>query len=185
MDSILHIGSIAGVPQELSAAQRRFGLRSDVLSFESDDFGYGIDFNYPIRLDYTSPRSIYISNPLNLLKKFPLLLKHINNYDVLHFHYSSSLPFGLDFPIWKMLRKVSIIHHHGSDIRKKGEKRLYKALANRIFVSTPDLLQWSKDALWIPNPIDTQRYGYIGSKEHSGPIKILHAARGLNSSRGR
>lgn len=180
MNSVLHIGSIAGVPQELAAAQRRLGMKSDVLSFEFNDFGYRTDFHYPIKLDYSCRRSICLSNPLNLLQKMPRLLPIAKNYELLHFHYSSGLPFGLDFPLWRMLHKKAVIHHHGSDIRNKGESRFYSLLAQRIFVSTPDLLQWSRDAIWIPNPIDLELYPYIGAKHRSAKsdadsIKILHA----------
>jgi glycosyltransferase involved in cell wall biosynthesis len=179
MDSVLHIGSIAGVPQELSSAQRRIGLRSDVLSFEFDDFGYRTDFHYPIKLNYYSRSSIYPSNPLNLLQKMPRIIPLAKNYDVLHFHYSSGLPFGLDFLIWKLIGKTAIIHHHGSDIRYKKESSFYSRLAQRIFVSTPDLLEWSRDAIWVPNPLDLEMYPYVGLKNQQSnemdSIKILHA----------
>ncbi|OPY49923.1 MAG: hypothetical protein A4E49_03005 [Methanosaeta sp. PtaU1.Bin112] len=179
MDSILHIGSIAGVPQGLSAAQRRLGQRSDVLSFEFEDFGYLTDYHFPIKLDYSSRRSIYFENPLNLLQKMPLLLPIARDYDLLHFHYSSGLPFGLDFPLWRLLNKKVVMHHHGTDIRQKGEHWLYARLAQRIFVSTPDLLEWSKDAIWVPNPLDIEMYPYVGSGNTSAndldSVKILHA----------
>ncbi len=175
MDSVLHIGSIAGVPQELSSAQRRLGMKSDVLSFEYDDFGYRTDYHYPIKLDYSSRRSIYLSNPVNLLKKMPRLLPIAKKYDLLHFHYSSGLPFGLDLPLWRVLGKKVVMHHHGSDIRLKREPWLYSRLAQKIFVSTPDLLKWSREATWIPNPIDLERYQYVGVKSSVDSVKILHA----------
>lgn len=175
----MHIGSIAGVPQELSAAQRRMGQRSDVLSFEFYDFERRTDFHYPIKLDYSSRRSIYLSNPRNLLRKMPLLLPIARDYDLLHFHYSSGMPFGLDFPLWRLLNKKVVMHHHGTDIRHKGEHWLYSRLAQRIFVSTPDLLEWSRDAIWVPNPLDLEMYQYVGAKDRQSneadPIKILHA----------
>ena len=175
----MHIGSIAGVPQELSAAQRRLGQRSDVLSFEFYHFGYRTDFHYPIKLDYSSWRSIYLSNPINLLRKMPHLLPIARDYDLLHFHYSSGLPFGLDFPLWRVLNKKVVMHHHGTDIRHKGEHWLYTRLAQRIFVSTPDLLEWSRDAIWVPNPLDLEMYPYVGAKNQQSnemdSIKILHA----------
>ncbi|MDD4446172.1 MAG: glycosyltransferase family 4 protein [Methanothrix sp.] len=179
MDSILHIGSIAGVPQELSAAQRRLGQRSDVLSFEFYDFGYRTDFHYPIKLDYSSCSSIYFANPINLLRKMPLLLPIARDYDLLHFHYSSGLPFGLDFPLWRMLKKKVVMHHHGTDIRHKGEHWLYARFSQRIFVSTPDLLEWSRDAIWVPNALDIKMYPFVGVKSQptneKDSIKILHA----------
>jgi len=175
MDSILHIGSIAGVPQELSSAQRCLGMKSDVLSFEYDDFGYRTDYHYPIKLDYSTKLSIYLSNPVNLLKKMPRLLPIARRYDLIHFHYSSGLPFGLDFPLWRALGKKIVMHHHGSDIRFKREPLIYSKLAQRIFVSTPDLLKWSRGATWIPNPIDLKQYPFIGAKNRVGSVKILHA----------
>ena len=179
MDTILHIGSVAGVPQNISAAQRRLGRRSDVLSFEYHDFGYPTDFHYPIKLDYSSKRSIYLSNPINLLQKMPRLFPIAKDYDLLHFHYSSGLPFGLDFPLWRLLHKKVVIHHHGTDIRYKGEHWFLNRFAQRIFVSTPDLLEWSQNAIWIPNPLDLELYPYVGVKEKqendADPIKINHA----------
>ncbi len=175
----MHIGSIAGVPQELSAAQRRLGQRSDVLSFEFYDFGYRADFHYPIKLDYSSCSSIYFANPKNLLRKMPLLLPIARDYDLLHFHYSSGLPFGLDFPLWRLLKKKVVMHHHGTDIRHKGEHWLYARFSQRIFVSTPDLLEWSKSAIWVPNALDIEMYPFVGAKRklsnEKDSIKILHA----------
>lgn len=175
----MHIGSVAGVPQNISAAQRRLGQRSDVLSFEYHDFGYPTDFHYPIKLDYSSKRSIYLSNPINLLQKMPRLLPIVKDYDLLHFHYSSGLPFGLDFPLWRLLHKKVVVHHHGTDIRNKGEHWFLNRFAQRIFVSTPDLLEWSQNAIWIPNPLDLELYPYVGVKEKqendADPIKIIHA----------
>lgn len=50
--AILHIGDIAGVPQELSRAQRKIiGFKSDVLSFEPNPFRYNrfiLPINYCI-----------------------------------------------------------------------------------------------------------------------------------------
>lgn len=175
MLSILHIGSIAGVPQELAHAQRKLGIKSDVLSFDPNPFGYRVDMHHPIELGYSSNWDRYIFNPLKLRKKAPCILRLMGQYDLLHFHYSSAIPFGLDFPLWKMAGKKAVIHHHGSDIRNKGEARMYSRSAHRIFVSTPDLLEWSEKATWIPNPIDLDRYRFVGIDRCSDAIKILHA----------
>lgn len=179
MDSILHIGSIAGVPQELSSAQIKLGQKSDVLSFEFNDYGYPTDFHHPIKLDYTSRFSIYLLNPLNLLQKMPLLLRISKDYDLLHFHYSSGLPLGLDFPLWRALHKKVVMHYHGTDLRRKGEPWFRSRFAQRTFVSTPDLLEWSKNASWIPNPLNIERYPFVGVRNRpaneNDSIKILHA----------
>ena len=163
--SIIHVGSIAGVPQELSKAQRRLGLKSDVITFQNHPFKYDVDISRPTRLPV----------PLKYLERIQYFFKVVKNYDVLHFHWSSLIPFGWDIPLWRRKEKCIIVHHHGDDIRRKGEGWFYKKFADQILVSTPDLLDWSPDAVWVPNPIDLQRYQYLDSEKHTGNTKILHA----------
>lgn len=167
MKSILHIGNIAGVPQVLSKAQRKMGFKSDVLSFDFNKFEYNIDLYYPTNLPF----------PLRSVEKIFNFRRISNNYDVFHFHYYSILPFGVDIPIWKIQKKKVIIHHHGSDIRNKGEPRMYEKFADKIIVSTPDLLKWSPNAVWVPNPISIEDFSYVGNenKDRSEEINIVHA----------
>lgn len=165
MNSVLHIGSIAGVPQTLSKAQRREELTSDVLVFGTNPFRYDVDYSCPTTWRF----------PFNYAQKILTLLKMAKKYDIFHFHYNSIIPFGLDFPFYKMAVKKVIMHHHGSDIRYKGEKFLYSKFANQIFVSTPDLLEWSPRATWIPNPVDLESFPYIGVRDGSEEVNIVHA----------
>jgi glycosyltransferase involved in cell wall biosynthesis len=165
MPSVLHIGSIAGVPQELSRAQRRLGLRSDVISFQPHPFDYEVDYFRPNRLPF----------PLRYAERLHSISKIIGDYDILHFHYFSVLPFGLDLPLWKMLGKKIVFHYHGDDIRNKGEGMLSRKYAGTALVSTPDLLAWSPRARWTPNPIDLKKYSYIGVEDYERKLRIVHA----------
>lgn len=165
MPSILHVGSIAGVPQELSRAERRLGLHSDVISFQPHPFDYEVDFFRPTRLPF----------PLRYAERLRSIFKIVENYEILHFHYFSVFPFGLDLPIWKMLGKKIVFHYHGDDIRNKGEGTLSRRYASEVLVSTPDLLAWSLRARWTPNPIDLEKYPYIGVEDHERKLKIVHA----------
>jgi glycosyltransferase involved in cell wall biosynthesis len=165
MPSILHVGSIAGVPQELSKAQRRLGQKSDVISFQPHPFHYDVDFYRPTKLPF----------PLRYLERLYYMFQIMGDYDILHFHYFSLFPFGWDLPIWKALGKKIVMHHHGDDIRNKGEGWLHARLANAILVSTPDLLAWSPRAKWIPNPIDLGKFEYAKSDDRQGSLKIVHA----------
>lgn len=165
MNSILHVGDTAGVPQELSKAQRKLGLKNDVLSFYPHPFNYEVDFFHPIKLPY----------PFDNGEKFFNLFNILNNYDILHFHYASIFPNGKDFPIWKMLRKKVIMHHHGSDLRFIGERPRYLKYSDKILVSTPDLLEWSPNAVWIPNPINLEKLSYVGVNTGSDEVNIVHA----------
>ncbi|MCJ7445379.1 MAG: glycosyltransferase family 4 protein [Methanotrichaceae archaeon] len=162
---VLHIGNIASVPQELSKAQRKLGLKSDVISFQPHAFKYEVDIYRPTKLPF----------PLKYAERLGSLYTIAESYDIFHFHWSSAVPFGIDLPIWKRLGKKIVLHHHGDDIRQRGEAFFYSKFANHIFVSTPDLLEWSPNAIWIPNPIDLQKLQYIGAKEHSGSLRVVHA----------
>ena len=165
MTSVLHVGSIAGVPQELSRAERRMGLKSDVISFEPHPFDYEVDFSRSTRLPF----------PLKYAERMHAISNIVGDYDILHFHYFSVLPFGLDLPLWKMLSKKIIIHYHGDDIRNKGEGILSRRYAREVLVSTPDLLAWSPRARWTPNPIDLKKYPCIGVEDQEQTLRIVHA----------
>lgn len=177
MKSVLHIGDIAGVPQGLSRAQSKMGLKSDVLSFSSHKFEYDIDLYYPTKLPRNLYSLRYIGGFLKRIERMTNLLKISNEYDIFHFHFSSVLPFGMDVPIWKILKKKVIIHHHGSDIRHKQEFKMYLKFADIILVSTPDLLNWSPTAIWIPNPISLDDFSYygVGYKNKTECVNIIHA----------
>lgn len=169
MKRILHIGS-TGV-QELPAAQRKMGCKSDVLFFYRHSYGIKIDLYCPLKLPF----------PLQYAEEMFHLLRVSNEYDIFHFHfhyqYRSLLPFGVDVLLWKALGKKVIIHHRGEDIRNKSELLFFSKFADKIFVSTPDLLKWSPTAIWIPNPIDLEKFTYVGveNKSKSEEINIVHA----------
>ncbi|NPE28863.1 glycosyltransferase family 4 protein [Methanococcoides sp. SA1] len=161
---ILHIGDIAGVPQELAKAQRKLGHKSDVLSFTKHPFCYDLDYCYMLNARF----------PMNYIKMIGLV-RLINKYDILHFHGHSLKSSGIDIILWKILRKKIIIHHHGSELRYKGEKYIYSKFADKILVSTPDLLEWSPTSVWIPNPIDTSKYKFVEPNLNTHKLRILHA----------
>jgi glycosyltransferase involved in cell wall biosynthesis len=127
---IIHVGDICGIPQTLAIEQRRRGHQADCI-----DFPGAFTLRWRIR-------------------KFTKLLQYVPAYDRVHFHYSTALPFALDLPIWKILGKEIVMHFHGSDIRCKRLNPIIKHLADKIYVSTPDLLQWAPCAEWQPQPFD-------------------------------
>jgi glycosyltransferase involved in cell wall biosynthesis len=165
MPSVLHVGSIAGVPQELSRAQRRLGLKSDIISFQTHPFDYEVDYFRPTRLPF----------PLRYIEKMIAISKIAGDYEILHFHYFSVLPFALDLPLWTTLGKKIVFHYHGDDIRNKGENMLSRKCAGAVLVSTPDLLAWSPRAKWIANPIDLRKYPYMGVEGCNKKLMIVHA----------
>jgi len=164
---ILHVGNIAGIATTLANEQKKMGHKATVMSFNKHCLFHKSDYdNY-----------ILDKIPFNIFKNIFLILKLFPKHDVLHFHARSILPFFLDLPLWKFLGKTIVVHYHGSDIRYKNNSLCVKKCANCVFVSTPDLLEWAPDAIWVPNPIDVDKYSNLGefNNQESESILIIHA----------
>jgi len=161
---ILQIGDVAGGPQTLAKYQRKLGYTSDTLSFYQHKYNYGLDFYLPHKTFLP-----------NIIEKIFKLLKFSPNYDIYHFHVGTAGLEGLDLAVWKMLGKTAVIHYHGSEIRGKKDRYFYQKLSDAIIVSTPDLLQYTSNAVLIPIPADLEALPYIGVCENPDTITIVHA----------
>jgi hypothetical protein len=110
----------------------------------------------------------------NWFKWFLICLIKPRKYDIIHVHsYDKIIPFlKLLYP-----GKKIIIHYHGTLIRGNWSKhRLLFKLADKIIVSTPDLLEGAPQGVeYLPNPID---YDLIDNISPNVKIpKIFHAVR--------
>jgi hypothetical protein len=128
---IAHINNISGVSTTIAEEQRKVGHHVNVFTFNKIShlhFG-GEKFNY--------------YSPFSRIKFF----KTINNHDLWHYHY----PYGsLKKKIEKKVNnKIYIKHYHGDDIRGKNDNDM-------CIVCTPDLLQFTPNGIWIPNPVDLE-----------------------------
>ncbi len=151
---IAHINNTSGVASRLASKQISKGFKSDVFVFNRvayEQFG-GIKFNY--------------SSPFSRWKFFKL----IKSYDIWHYHY----PYGsLKSKLEKNHQdKIFIKHYHGSDLRGKFENDF-------CFVSTPDLLKFAPNGIWIPIPIDTDKLETISRNLKTPffdkkPLRIAH-----------
>lgn len=94
---------------------------------------------------------------INRVRHLPEFLAVAEPYDVLHFHYRTYLPQFVDLPFWRLRGHRVWVSFHGSDIRGRTLKAANPLLwlADRVFVSTPDLLATLPDAEWLPNPAPT------------------------------
>jgi glycosyltransferase involved in cell wall biosynthesis len=127
------------------------------------------------------------------------------NYDIYHFKFGQSLlPWNLDLPILKILGKKIVMSYHGLDIRQLNrfkkdkfnqimvEKIGYsffdefkktirhhwiKNWVDIITVSTPDLLEFAKEAEFVPEmaPLDRVQRNENLKPKNSNLITILHA----------
>jgi glycosyltransferase involved in cell wall biosynthesis len=152
------------VPQNLRDGQHIFGYKSDVLSFGEHQFKYGVDISYSSHGQIS--RKIYIIYNI---------IKLSFQYDVFHFHTASLHSTGLDLIIWKFVGKKVIMHYHGSEIRNKKQPLFHKYFVDRYIVSTPDLLAFVPNSLWLPNPIDTKKHSFVEPNLQPHRLRIIHA----------
>lgn len=172
----------------LAREQRKVGV-------EAASYALPNNFNY--FADHTFPSK----QPLWPYLKF--LFGPALKFDVYQFYFGNSLT-GLsltDIAFLKALRKKIFFYFCGCDIRDSKSviktykysackvcwpmqcsanrvkaKKLAEEYANGIFVSTPDLLEFVKNAIFIPQPIDL---GFLKkhntSSNNGNKIKIVHA----------
>ena len=104
------------------------------------------------------------------------LLRLLPRTDVFHFYFGLTLvPQSIQFPILRALRKKSVFHYLGSDIRGKtpGELAFGKKAGAEI-VGSYDAIHWVPDAEVIPPGIDLSRIEPAPPSERARPV-ILHA----------
>ncbi len=84
----------------------------------------------------------------------------------------------------KLRKRPLLAHAHGSDLRYTIKRGLLGRIvkynlknADRIIVSTPDILQvareFSDDAIYIPNPVDTSLFYPMERSRPSEKVKVL------------
>ncbi len=166
---ILHIRNIANVAYNLSLEQKKLG--HDVCIFEvtsnyTSDYE-DISLNLPLKYPkwHIFNRFFLIYNPL-----IKLLLKE--RFDIIHLHDGGIFPMDLDIPLlFKQFGKV-VVHWHGSKLRNNG-KSFGSRFADAEIVSTPDLLEYAPQAIWIPNPIGW--HGLNKIERNGNKVIIGHA----------
>lgn len=163
---ILHIGDTAGVPVALRDIDRKRGDQSDVIRTVPHPFNYKTDFY--LRIDGKNTHSIK-----NVAKLFFKCLK----YDRIHSH-KRPIQCGLDLLILRYVFKKQIyVHYHGSEIRYKSQPKIHKIVADKTFVSTPDLLEFVPGAEWLPNPVLLNSIPFEARADYlknRGEFTILH-----------
>ena len=110
------------------------------------------------------------------LTQWRALLELIPRTDVFHFYFGLTLvPRALQFPILRTLRKKSVLHYLGSDIRGKPPSELaYGKKADAQVVGSYDAIRWVPEAEVIPPGIDVRRIDLAPPSERARPV-ILHA----------
>jgi len=104
------------------------------------------------------------------------LLRLLPKTDVFHFYFGLTLvPRSVQFPILKVLRKRSVMHYLGSDIRGKTPAELaFGKKAGAEVVGSYDALRWAPEAEVIPPGIDLRAIEPAPPTDRARPL-ILHA----------
>jgi glycosyltransferase involved in cell wall biosynthesis len=164
--------NIAGVPWANVQALRGRGVDAKLVVFNRAKLHPDAD------LDLQRPAG-FARGQLVQWRALARLLPHT---DVFHFYFGLTLvPKRLQFPILRALRKKSVFHYLGSDIRGKTPEQLaYGRRAGAQIVGSYDAIRWVPEADVIPPGIDLTRYTPTPFAERERPI-VLHAP----SNRGR
>lgn len=179
---MLHIWDQAGVAFILAKFQQMNGNESKVIRVKNAD-KYGIDeFYKEYGLFVTTEELVYKS------------IEEARRADVIHIHSLPEMVINIRNTYGES--KVIILHYHGTDIRgfsgdnsrifslrnilkpknivgKIRKRRLHikaQRLADRVIVSTPDLIRLVKGSIFLPNPIDTDHFNKKMIKERSGDV---------------
>jgi glycosyltransferase involved in cell wall biosynthesis len=147
---IMHLRNMANVSYNISIEQKKmnhlpfiFEIIKNPRNIKNGDVYLNLPLNYERKEIFN--RYYTISN--NLLR---IILKE--RFDIFHLHDAGILPHDIDIPlIFKLFGKV-VVHWHGSKLRKNG-KTFGSGFADAKIVATPDLLEYSPEAIWIPNCI--------------------------------
>jgi len=138
---ILHIRNLANYAWRLAEGQRALGNYAEVWSAEDNGMNL-YKFHYDRKMPIGPRWNLWMLKQLNVLKTF----------DVVHVH-GGIWRGGVIYAIIKMTGPKIFGHFHGSETRLS--KGLYwRGVYEKEFVSTPDLLEYLPQAIWIPHPIE-------------------------------
>ncbi|KKH95120.1 hypothetical protein EO95_00705 [Methanosarcina sp. 1.H.T.1A.1] len=166
---ILHIRNIANVAYNLSLQQKKMGHEVRLFEITENYTSENTDISLNLPLKYSKkdiPRRFQIISK-NLVE---ITLKE--KFDIFHLHDAGIFPQDIDIPLFfKRFGKV-VVHWHGSKLRNNG-RTFGSKFADVEIVSTPDLLDYSPDAIWIPNCIPW--HGLSKVNRNDDKIIIGHA----------
>jgi glycosyltransferase involved in cell wall biosynthesis len=158
--------NIAGIPWENVQALRRKGIDARLVVFERGKL-------HP-EADWDLERSGgFARRQLTQLKAFAQLAPQT---DVFHFYFGLTLlPKTVQFPLLRALRKKSVFHYLGSDIRGKTQAQLaYGKRAGAEIVGSYDAIRWVPEAHVIPPGLDLRPFTPVPPSDNPRPL-VVHA----------
>jgi glycosyltransferase involved in cell wall biosynthesis len=158
--------NIAGIPWENVQALRRKGVDARLVVFERLKLHPEADWSLDRRGGFLRGQAA----------QWRALLRLLPETDVFHFYFGLTLvPKSLQFPILHALRKKSVYHYLGSDIRGKTPAQLaYGKRADAEIVGSFDALRWVPEAELIPPGLDLRPFTPVPPSDRERPL-VVHA----------
>jgi glycosyltransferase involved in cell wall biosynthesis len=158
--------NIAGIPWENVQALRRKGVDARLVVFERGKLHHEADWS----LDRHGPL------PMKLAQQFAAFARLAPRTDVFHFYFGLTLlPKSVQFPLLKALRKKSVFHYLGSDIRgKRHDELAFGKRADAEIVGSYDAIRWVPEAHVIPPGLDLRPFAPVPPSDSPRPV-VVHA----------
>jgi glycosyltransferase involved in cell wall biosynthesis len=158
--------NIAGIPWENVQALRRKGVDARLVVFERGKLHHEADWS----LDRRGPL------PARLAQQLAAFVRLAPRTDVFHFYFGLTLvPKSIQFPLLRALRKKSVFHYLGSDIRGKTREQLaYGKRADAEIVGSYDATRWVPEAHVVPPGLDLRPFTPVPPSDAPRPL-VVHA----------
>jgi hypothetical protein len=156
----------AGVPWANVQALRRRGIEARLVVFNRYKLHSEADWSLERRGGLLRRQAT----------QWSALARLIPRTDVFHFYFGLTLvPQSAQFPILRALRKKSVMHYLGSDIRGKSPDQLaFGKKAGAEVVGSYDAIRWVPEAEMIPPGIDVAAIEPAPPSDRARPL-IVHA----------
>jgi len=156
----------AGVPWANVEALRRRGVDAQLVVFNRYTLHSEADWSLERRGGVVRKQ----------LTQWSVLARLLPRADVFHFYFGLTLvPQSVQYPILGALRKKSVMHYLGSDIRGKSAAELVSGRkAGAQVVGSYDAIRWVPEAEMIPPGIDLTTIEPAPPSDRTRPV-ILHA----------
>src|SRR5206468_2828722 len=157
---------MAGIPWENVQALRRKGVDARLVVFERGRLHPEADWSLDRRGGL----------PLRLATQAAAFARLALRTDVFHFYFGLTLlPKSLQFPLLRALRKKSVFHYLGSDIRGKSRAELaYGKRADAEIVGSHAALEWVPEAHVVPPGLDLRPFTPVPPSDSPRPL-VVHA----------
>jgi len=158
--------NVAGIPWQNVQALRRKGVDARLVVFNRLKLHPEADIDLERRGGFARKQAT----------QWRALLRLLPRTDVFHFYFGLTLvPIAAQFPILRALRKKSVFHYLGSDIRGKSRDELaYGKRAGAEIVGSFDALRWVPGAEMIPPGLDLRPFRPVPPSDRERPI-VVHA----------